>query len=319
MEAFKKLTFPARTFLLSPWLLKSGLYMIDAQPGHGKTLLAMSIGYAVASKKGFLDWKANDEQDTGVLYVEGELPGEDVIKRLSQLGDDLDEKLFRAVSLAQFDQLNQTMPSLGTPEGRKWLDKEIEDSKSGLIILDSLATLGMLSFSDTKSTNNDIESWSDIQAWALRHRARGRSIIFLHHQGKSGSQLGTIAHEIALDARMAMLCEEHTEEDTVFKISFIKPRHFYGTDTLPFIARAKTEPSTGHIQWTREPTGAVRRDAKHEQMQRVKDLLEQGMSQTDIAKELGLGRSRVSQIVQELRKQDKQEQDNLERDDETAE
>ena len=74
MENFMQLEFPPRQFLLKPWLTTTGLAMIDAPAGQGKTWLALSIGYAVASGRALLEWPVDHRGK--VLYVDGELPGE---------------------------------------------------------------------------------------------------------------------------------------------------------------------------------------------------------------------------------------------------
>jgi AAA domain len=52
MHEFMDLAFPPRQRLMHPWLATTGLAMIDALPGHGKTWLALSLAYAVAVRFG---------------------------------------------------------------------------------------------------------------------------------------------------------------------------------------------------------------------------------------------------------------------------
>ena len=85
MQAFMEFGVP-RQFLLKPWLTTTGLVMIDAQPGHGKTWLALSAAYAVASGQPLMDWAI--ERRGRVLYVDGELPGELLQSLLRRSGPD---------------------------------------------------------------------------------------------------------------------------------------------------------------------------------------------------------------------------------------
>src|SRR5262249_36570555 len=172
MIEFMSLKFPPRQFLLKPWLTTTGLAMIHAQPGHCKTWLALSIGYSVASQKikTLLGWPK--KRSGRVLYVDGELPGEVLQRRIKALGPQLPDTDFRVLAQAQFAAREQMMIDIGTEEGRDALDTEIEVHGIDLIILDSVTTLVR------SGTDNDVESWRAIQTWSLKHRARGRSVLY---------------------------------------------------------------------------------------------------------------------------------------------
>jgi putative DNA primase/helicase len=286
MEQFMELEFPPREFLLKPWLTTTGLTMIDAQPGHGKTWLALSIGYAVASGQRLLGWDV--ERRGRVLYVDGELPGALLQSRLKQLGTPVPEDYFRVLSRSQFEMQGTAMPDLGTPEGRDLLDQMIEHYQIDLVILDSVSTLVR------SGVDNDVESWRAIQDWSLKHRGRGRAVIYLHHHGRSGNPRGTSSREIVLDARIKLTKDEAltAEKNTAFKLEFAKAREFYGADAAPMIAYLSTP--SGVVTWRRESMKENTRD-------QVKEMLSQNMKATDIAKELSLTKGRISQIMKEVR------------------
>ena len=281
---FLSLTFPKREFMLNPWLTTTGLAMIDAQAGHGKTWLALSIAYAVATGQPLMDWEV--ERQGRVLYVDGELPGELLQKRLRMLGPPSDN--LRVLSHSQFEMRSEAMPDIGEEIGRDFLDRVIEQYGIDLVILDSVSTLVR------SGMDNDVESWRAVQAWSLKHRARGRAVIYLHHHGRSGNPRGSSSREIVLDTRLKLTrdAELSTERETAVKIEFVKAREFYGADTEPVLAFLQTEDGTVH--WRRESVRDNTRD-------RVDELIKQGWKQTDIAKEMGLSKGRISQIVKELR------------------
>jgi putative DNA primase/helicase len=288
MEQFMHLQFPPRQFLLRPWLTTTGLTMIDAPPGHGKTWLALSVGYAVASGKPIMDWAV--EARARVLYVDGELPGGLFQKRLETLGPPLPDSDFRLLSRAQFDLRGVPMIDLGSQEGRDYLDQFIERHRITLIILDSVSTLVR------SGVDNDVESWRAIQDWSLKHRAHGRAVIYLHHHGRSGNPRGTSAREIVLDARIKLTRDDslsnEEEKRTAFKLEFPKAREFFGPDAAPRIAYLSTR--SGVVRWKYETMKASNRE-------RINELSRGGMPAADIARELGLTRGRVSQIMAELR------------------
>jgi len=261
-----------------------GLAMIDAQAGHCKTWLALSIAYAVATGQSLMGWEV--ERSGRVLYVDGELPGELLQKRLRMLGPPNDN--LRVLSHSQFEMRSEAMPDIGEEVGRDFLDRVIEQYGIDLVILDSVSTLVR------SGMDNDVESWRAVQAWSLKHRARGRAVIYLHHHGRSGNPRGSSSREIVLDTRLKLTrdAELSTERETAVKIEFVKAREFYGADTEPVLAFLQTEDGTVH--WRRESVRDNTRD-------RVDELIKQGWKQTDIAKEMGLSKGRISQIVKELR------------------
>jgi putative DNA primase/helicase len=287
MEDFISLRFPPRQFLLKPWLTTTGLTMIDAAAGHGKTWLALSIAYAVASGRPLLEWPC--ERAGKVLYVDGELPGELLQTRLKLLGPPLPETSLRVVSHSQFEMRSALILDLGTQDGRALLDQYIETCDIDLIILDSVSTLVR------SGTDNDVESWRAIQEWSLKHRARGRAVIYLHHHGRSGNPRGTSAREIVLDTRIKLVRDDtlSTENESALRLEFPKAREFYGNDAAPMIAFLSTR--GGVVTWRRE-------SVKDNTRERVAELRKQGWKQTDIAKELGLSKGRISQIVKDLQR-----------------
>jgi putative DNA primase/helicase len=293
MRQFLDIQFPPQQLLFSPWLPIPGLAMIDGKTGEGKTFLALSIAYAAAQGRDLLDWKAG--RPARVLYVEGELPGAMVQKRMRLLGDPLPDEMFRILSLSQFVEMaGRSMINLALPADRDLLDAEIEDHGSELIILDSKLTLVRFTGDKSSGANSDkIESWQPLQDWLLKHRARGRTVIIVHHHGKSGSQLGSIGHEITLDTRITIHKDRNlsTDDESAFKLEVGKGREIFGVDEKPMIAFLST--TTGVITWRREGVQASSRE-------RVKELLAAGKKQSEIAKELGLSKSHVSNLAKEL-------------------
>jgi putative DNA primase/helicase len=300
MGQFIDLQFPAREYLLKPWLTTTGLAMIDAMAGHGKTWLALAVGYAVASGTGLLGWEVMRE--ARVLYVDGELPGALLQKRLRMLGAPLDD--FIVLSRSQFDLRDEMMPDLGTEQGRDWLDAEIERLGVVLIILDSVSTLVR------SGIDNEVESWRVVQEWSLKHRGKGRAVIYLHHHGRSGNPRGTSSREIVLDSRikLARLEEKCTETETAFKLEFPKAREFYGAAAAPMIGCLTTTTLDGTPgQESEEPQQQVawRKEALRSPMEeKVATLQAEGKTQTEIAKALKKTPGYISQIVKKLRKQE---------------
>ena len=282
MEQFMSLQFPPREFLLKPWLTTTGLHMIDAKAGHGKTWLTLSVAYAVASGQPLLDWEVMKRGK--VLYVDGELPGNLLQARLRMLGPPLPETDFAVLSRSQFEMRGAMMLDLGTQAGRDLLNAEIERLGINLIILDSVITL--VRSVPEGSNDNVIESWRAIQDWSLRHRGLGRAVIYLHRQDRSGNPLGTSTREVVLDARIKMAIDEaaSNDDESAFKLEFGKAREFYGADRAPLLAYLSTK--SGTVEWRREGLKKPEADKREE----IEELLKSGMSPADIAKNLKVTR-----------------------------
>ena len=140
---------------------------------------------------------------------------------------------------------------------------------------------------------NDVESWRAVQDWSLKHRLRGRAVLFLHHTGRSGKMRGTSLREVVIDTaiRLKGLPEDATDAQTAIELTYPKARHFFGKDTVPLIVRFGT--ANGRIEWTAEPKSPAHAE-------RVAEMMEDGYTQSAIAKDLGLSKGRVSQIVKTL-------------------
>jgi len=258
VKEFMSLEFPRREYLLEPWLTTSSITMIHAKPGVGKSLLAMSIGFAVASGTSLMKWGGG--RKAKVLYVDGELPGQLLQKRLGWFNDVPDANIM-VINRDRVTKVQQAPLDLAKEEDRALLDKIIVDNDIDLIILDSILTL----FSS--DTQKDFAPWIDVQNWAYGHRDAGRSIIYIHHETKSGKQFGTIGREIPLDVTIQLERDKKLkaeDDESVFRLSFVKHRDVFGVDTAPM-------------------------------------MLDDGWKQVDIATELGVTESRVSQIVKKLR------------------
>ncbi len=126
----------------------------------------------------------------------------------------------------------------------------------------------------------------------LGHRFRDRTIILVHHEGRSSKPRGTSKGEDVLDTiiriqeRKDITCGD---QEAAFELSFTKTRDF--TAQQPLILRLST--ASGTAAWTCE----TKRDHVRE---RVADLLAEGWQQMDIVTELNLSKGRVSQIAAEL-------------------
>jgi hypothetical protein len=281
--------FPRREPILQPWLLTQSLSMIHSWRGVGKTHVALGIAYAVATGGEFLTWKA--PRPRRVLYVDGEMPGNAMQERLAALIDtderDFDPLDFRIVTPDA--QGEKVMPDLATVEGQAAI--EAEAAQSDLIILDNISTL----YRDA-GPENDAESWRIAQAWALRMRRAGKAALFIHHSGKGGAQRGSSKREDTLDVviNLKRPTDYFPEQGARFELHFEKYRNSSGKGEAKPIEATLTTDHKGRASW-------AWRSVEESTFDRVVGLKKDGLRPGEIAKELGIHKSRVSRHLKRAR------------------
>lgn len=265
--------------ILEPWLYQKNLAMVHAKRGVGKTHLALAVAFAVASGGTFLSYRA--PRPRGVLYLDGEMPGQLMQKRLSELmgADGISPDLLRIVTP---DLQDKPMPDLGTVAGQREVDALVDD-QTALIIVDNLSCLVR-----SGGAENESESWSTVAEWALNHRRSGRAVFFVHHSGKSGAQRGTSKREDLLDVVINLRRPaEYSETDgAVFEIIFEKARSLRGQSVEPVEARLMALPN-GQQEWVSRSVEDVTRKT-------VVELWNGGvLTLADIVRETSLNKSTV--------------------------
>jgi len=276
---------PLREKLLAPWLESQSLCMVHAWRGIGKTHFALGVAYALASGGEFLDWRALAPVPT--LYIDGEMPGPALKDRVARIAASNDAE--PAPGYLRFItpdlQPDGVMPNLASYEGQQAIETVLGDAR--VIVIDNLSCLVR------GGKENEAESWQPVADWALRMRATGRSVLFIHHSGKGGQQRGTSKREDLLDVVIALQRPKDyvPDQGARFIVQFEKARSLFGQEVEPFEAALDTD-EHGRQVWTLTAAD----DATDE---RVLELAELGLPQAEIARELGVARSTV---MRKLRK-----------------
>jgi DNA-binding CsgD family transcriptional regulator len=122
----------------------------------------------------------------------------------------------------------------------------------------------------------------------LELRRAGKAVLFIHHTGKGGAQRGTSKREDVLDSVLLLKRPEDYDasQGARFIGQFDKARGFYGPDAESFEAALGADGA-----WAVKGVTADR-DAE------VREMLEQGFSADDIARDLSIHRSTVFRIKQ---------------------
>lgn len=278
---FMKMQLPTRENILSPWLPMQGLAMIYAPRGVGKTHVALGIANAVTSLTPFLGWHAPKARS--VLYLDGEMPAALMQERLLGLIGTRDIKPLASFKLLTPDLQQNAMPDLATYKGQLMLEPHLDGID--LIIVDNISTLCR------SSKENEADSWLPVQEWALKMRASGKSILFIHHAGKGGNQRGTSKREDILDTVILLKRPDNykPQDGAIFQVHFEKARSFLGDDAESFEAQLITTPS-GVSEWIIRPINNSSYDE-------IVKLANAGFKQKDIAKKMNIDKSNVSRHV----------------------
>lgn len=280
LSKFLSLELPKRELILSPWLPKSGLCMIHAYRGIGKTHISLGVAHAVARGGEFLGWKA--AMPKNVLFIDGEMPATTLQERLAQIikmsGDSV---IAGKLTIVTPDlQTQGIMPDVVTPEGQRLLNKIITDD-TDLIILDNISCLA------PSIKENDASDWAPIQSWVLGLRAKGKSVLLIHHSGKGGSQRGTSKKEDVLDTVITLERPKDYESNqgARFIVKYEKTRGFYGDDAKPFEAHLIKH--NGKTCWQ---INAI----EDSTFNKVCILFNEGLTPKDIEIELDINKSTIS-------------------------
>lgn len=295
MEELLNKPIPPREMLLSPFLPTQGLVMLYAIRGVGKTHAALGIAYAVASGSRFLKWEAPLARK--VLYIDGEMPAFVMQERLRKIYEVSSVKppapdYFRLVTP---DLQADVVPDLSIEAGRKRINEIINDSD--LIIVDNVSTLFRC------GNENEAESWQDAQAWALGQRKQGKSVLFVHHAGKTGNQRGTSKREDILDSVIKLERPNNysPEQGAYFEVHFEKARGFIGEDAASFTAHLK-EQEDGTWKW--EVDGLMESgNGMDEEVLQVSELKKQGLTIAEIKRKTNLTKSQIETRITKAKKQ----------------
>lgn len=288
IEEFLQKNYPPRSNLLAPWLQNPALAMIYAWRGVGKTHVALRVAYAVASGGAFLTWQAPEPQP--VLYLDGEMPAVALQERLIQIVRSSEKEppagYFKIMGID--DQGEYGMPNLSTKEGQDAIKPFTDQVK--LIVIDNLSTLVR------SGEENKGDDWLPVQQWALRMRAEGRTVLFIHHAGKGGAQRGASRREDVLDTVICLKrpSDYEASQGARFEVHFEKARGIFGKDVEPIEAQLGSEGLKEH--W------AVS-SVEQSNYQKVIELANLGMAQRDIAMELGIDKSTVSRHLRKAGEQ----------------
>lgn len=261
--------------------------MLFAARGVGKTQVAFGLAFAVSSGSEFLRWRASNPRR--VLYIDGEMPQETLQARARTLMAATSHRPPQDDYLRLLSMDRQPLGvsiNLADPEHQAAVEAQLDGAE--LLVIDNLSTLV------NGGPENDAQSWDAMQAWLLKLRRQGISVLLVHHAGRGDNARGTSKREDVLDTVIQLKRPDDydPEEGARFEVHLTKARGIFGEDALPFEARLSV--INGQDQWECTPLSDLR-------IEQVVELSQEGCSVRDIAERTGIPRSTVSRIQAKLR------------------
>src|SRR6476659_1123941 len=95
--------------------------------------------------------------------------------------------------------------NLALPAHQAAVGRQIESVD--LVILDNISTLV------SSGRENDAESWNEMQAWLIKLRRQGKTVLLIHHAGRNENARGTSKREDVLDTVIQLKHPEDYEPD----------------------------------------------------------------------------------------------------------
>lgn len=274
------MTLPPRRWIVEGLIQDRDVVMVHSWRGVGKTHFIYGLAYAIASGTPFLRHQVSSP--TPVLVCDGEMPREDIQERLAVIVEGAEVPPQAPLLILSSDMLAEGLPNLTTPEGQRIVERNLSRLGDGprVLILDSLSTL-----CHSETPENDAASWDEMQAWLLKLRRQGVTILICHHDSKASSQRGTSKREDILSQVVHLLRpKDYTpDQGARFEVHFTKARGVHGADAAPYEAWLGAD-AQGRQQWTVRELGAIK-------VGQAQELAQAGFSVRDIAKELGVGKS----------------------------
>jgi len=272
---FLELEIKPRERILGAFLTEGSIGMLHAWRGLGKTWIALWICFCIATGRGFLGWAVPRARP--VVYIDGEMQSYTLRERAKAITDSLgatpEPGMLRILSR---DLFNGPFLNLADAEDQRRLDDFISETDA-VIVLDNLSSLTLSAHSESDDLHHQ-----HISHWALRHRAAGRAILFIHHSGKSGKQRGTSKREDLLDYVFTLRRPpDYIEGDGCqFILEFEKARSVVGDSIKPIEAALVTD-SFGNLTWSTKSADLAAGD-------RIVELWESGaLTLADIVREMG--------------------------------
>jgi hypothetical protein len=287
-EEFQKLSLPPRQKILDPWVINQFIILITANRGVGKTFFVLTLLIAISQNKPFGPWSV--VESVPCLYYDAELVSQDMQSRLSETGNIGDQvsPLYILSDALLVESGKIPKGNLQSAEWRAVMKSLLLELDIKVWALDNIA-----SATAGGTDENSVMDWRAINQWLLELRYAGITTILVHHTSKIGEQRGTHSREDNIDISVMLKrpkgyrLTDGAAFDAVFTKARLPNRDLLKISDVNF---RLTQDTAGNSVWE---TNRSRQDRMIEIL-RFKDA---GLSQIDIADDLGCSKQNVSATI----------------------
>lgn len=278
-----------KTPILGPHLTERSMGLIYSWRGLGKTMFALSQFDSISKGTALGPWKVANPVPS--LFIDGELAEADLQERftlLDRLNPAPEVAPLYVLSSHTCNRIGLGNLNLSKPETMEQLKAVCLDLRVKVLAIDNISSLY------PGTDENPKLEWDPINQWALDLRFSGISTVFIHHEGYESRQRGTSGREDNLDYSIRLIRPNGytPDEGCRFIAHFTKSR--VRSSELPLIADTEfwlTEQDE-HPTWV---WGDVRKQSRKD----ILRLLDEGLSQADVARSLNVDKAYVSRIRKE--------------------
>ncbi len=289
---------PEEKYILAPVIQERTSTLIYAEPGIGKTWVALSIAFSILYGTNTFGsgkrWSA--EEPHKVLYIDSEMSSPSFLRRLKII-----RKMYYSPQKDEIPFIYKLVASEGWDlsdekgDCRSKVDKMLriaEKAANGkkveLLILDNLSTLS--------GFNDFAQSWNNIFKWLKGLKENNCSSIVVHHCGKSGDQRGTSAKTATVDNVIRLKKINVSGKNKIgLEVSIEKGRDIHGDGLKPF--NVELDLGAKNPSWREINPHKYSDDDRYDI---VKSLCKfESITVADIASFVGLETKRVREIIRQ--------------------
>lgn len=264
---------------LGAWLTSGKLVEVYAWRGLGKSFFTWSLTHAVATGREFLGWRGWDRSRRAVIF-DCEMGGQACRDRVMTIdkyaAESVDGEALRFITFEDCPGLK--IWNLAGTEQTHY--NEVVQNYD-LVVIDHVSGC-------CRPVGREMEdvAWGRVESWAAGWRAKGKTIIFVHHAGKSGAQRGTSRREDSLDLVINLKTPpaQMRKPGACFELHFEKTRGRPSSDYDPKFVHLDES-----LGWTWKPLDSAHSDT-------ILDLKGQGFKDREVADILGLTTSQIKYI-----------------------
>ncbi len=282
--------FPPEEHVVYPWLKNGESALIWAASGVGKTWLTLSLAVSIAG--GGKVWEWSSPKPRKVLYIDGEMAGRDVQKRVRKLQDEGGVKDFDADALrSNFHLMARQMQDprarfidITDEASQRLVMTTCEANGIEVVVIDNLTTVA-----DGLNDENDATAFKSVMAFLMSLKQGGRTVLLVHHARKDGADVrGSTALEATFEIKLGLKRPETKAADVAnFVTDFGKNRNPEGRHLVQPREWLLTDQGW-HVKVDEEGTvGQLMRALKSAEY----------VNQTEIAVALGVSQGTVSRTL----------------------